>query len=115
MNWNEKQTVRIAILDLYEGVPNQGMRGLRDIIHKFGETNHLNIELDEFDVRVKNSVPDLSYDIYLSSGGPGSPLESEGSEWEKMYFSWLDEVEKWNKDEASSQKKFVFFICHSFQ
>ena len=35
MNWNEKQTVRIAILDLYEGVDNQGMRGLRDIIRQF--------------------------------------------------------------------------------
>ena len=96
MNWNEKQTLRVAILDLYEGVENQGMRGLRDIVHKFGETNKLTIELDEFDVRLKNSVPDLSYDIYLSSGGPGSPLESEGSEWEKIYFNWLSEVEKWN-------------------
>ena len=115
MNWNEKQTVRIAILDLYEGVENQGMRGLRDIVHQFGEINNLTIELDEFDVRLKNSVPDLSYDIYLSSGGPGSPLESEGSEWEKMYFNWLSEVEKWNEDEAHLQKKFVFFICHSFQ
>lgn len=115
MNWNEKQTVRIAILDLYEGVVNQGMRGLRDIVRNFGETHQLTIELDEFDVRVKNSVPDLSYDIYLSSGGPGSPLESEGSEWEKSYFTWLSEVEKWNEDESHLQKKFVFFICHSFQ
>jgi homoserine O-succinyltransferase/O-acetyltransferase len=115
MNWNEKQILRIAILDLYEGVANQGMRGMRDIVHKFGETNNLTIELDEFDVRLKNSVPDLSYDVYLSSGGPGSPLESEGSEWEKMYFNWLGKVEKWNADETRLQKKFVFFICHSFQ
>ena len=115
MNWNEKQTVRIAILDLYEGVQNQGMRGLRDIVRKFGETRQVTIELDEFDVRLKNSVPDLSYDIYLSSGGPGSPLESEGSEWEKLYFTWLSKVEKWNADESHLQKKFVFFICHSFQ
>ena len=51
MNWNEKQTLRIAILDLYEGVTNQGMRGMRDIVHRFGENNNLTIELDEFDVR----------------------------------------------------------------
>ncbi len=115
MNGSEKQTVRIAILDLYEGVKNQGMRGIRAIAHEFGETNQLNIELDEFDVRLKNSVPDLSYDVYISSGGPGSPLESEGSEWEKNYFKWLTEVEKWNADITQSQKKYVFFICHSFQ
>ena len=115
MSLNDKQTVRIAILDLYEGVANQGMRGIREIIKKFGEVNQLNIELDEFDVRLKNSVPDLSYDIYISSGGPGSPLESEGSQWEKKYFEWLAEVERWNDDTSQLQKKYVFFICHSFQ
>ena len=115
MNLNEKQTVRIAVLDLYEGERNQGMRGIRAIIKQFGEINQLNIELDEFDVRLKNSVPGLSYDIYISSGGPGSPLESEGSEWEKKYFEWLAEVEKWNDDAMQLQKKYVFFICHSFQ
>ena len=115
MNLNDKQAVRIAILDLYEGVANQGMRGIREIINQFGEINELNISLDEFDVRLKNSVPDLSYDIYISSGGPGSPLESEGSEWEKKYFEWLDAVEKWNDDSQNQQKKYVFFICHSFQ
>jgi homoserine O-succinyltransferase/O-acetyltransferase len=115
MNLNEKQSVRIAILDLYEGVANQGMRGIREIINQFGEINQLNIEMDEFDVRLKNTVPDLTYDIYISSGGPGSPLESEGSEWEKNYFEWLREVEKWNDDAMQLQKKYVFFICHSFQ
>lgn len=115
MNLNERPTVRIAILDLYEGVANQGMRGIREIIKHFGTTNQLNIELDEFDVRLKKNVPDLSYDIYISSGGPGSPLESEGSQWEKIYFEWLAGVEKWNDDVMQLQKKYVFFICHSFQ
>ena len=83
----EKRSVRIAILDMYEGVANQGMRCLREILNQFGETNHLNLDWDEFEVRLKKEVPDLNYDIYISSGGPGSPLESEGSEWEKVYFS----------------------------
>ena len=115
MNWNEKQTLRIAILDLYEGVENQGMRCLREIVKQFGEVNNTYVTLDEFDVRLKNSVPDLSYDVYISSGGPGSPLESEGSEWEQHYFKWLGEMEKWNNDPLQVQKKYVFFICHSFQ
>lgn len=115
MNLIDKQTVRIAILDLYEGAANQGMRGIREIIKQFGEINQLNIQLHEFDVRLQHNVPDLSYDIYISSGGPGSPLESEGSEWEKKYFEWLAEVEQWNDDAMQLQKKYVFFICHSFQ
>lgn len=115
MNWNEKQNFRIAILDLYEGKENQGMRCLREIIKHFGGNNQLNIELHEFDVRLKNEIPDLSYDVYISSGGPGSPLESEGSAWESVYFNWLNEVEEWNTDETKFRKKYIFFICHSFQ
>jgi GMP synthase-like glutamine amidotransferase len=115
MNWNEKRAVRIAILDMYEGFANQGMRCIREILNQFGENNHLDLTWDEFDVRLEKKVPDQSYDIYISSGGPGSPLESEGSEWEKVYFSWLDKIEKWNNNPAHVQKKHVFFICHSFQ
>ena len=115
MNWTEKRKIRIAVLDMYEGQPNQGMRCLREILNQFGETNNLDLSWDEFEVRLKRQVPDLSYDIYISSGGPGSPLESEGSEWEKVYFSWLTSVEDWNNNPAHVQKKQVFFICHSFQ
>jgi homoserine O-succinyltransferase/O-acetyltransferase len=107
--------LKLAILDLYEGIPNEGMRCLRNILRKFGEDNNINMEWNEFDVRLRNEVPDTSYDIFISSGGPGSPLESRYSDWEKKYFGWLNEVERWNMNPANLQKKFVFFICHSFQ
>ena len=115
MNFNEKPTVRIAILDLYEGHENQGMRGLREIIKHFGEINDLHIVSKEFDVRLKNELPDFTYDIYFSSGGPGSPIESEGLEWDNLYFEWLQKMEDYNNDPANVQKKNIFFICHSFQ
>jgi homoserine O-succinyltransferase len=115
MNLNGNGQVRIAILDLYEGLENQGMRCLREIINKWGVINQHQIVLDEFEVRLAHKVPDLSYDIYISSGGPGSPLDSEGSEWEKHYFNWLTQVEKYNDDVANEHKKHVFFICHSYQ
>ncbi len=115
MSWSDKRHIRIALLDLYEGRENQGMRCLREILNLFGEQQQLDLSWDEFDVRLKNEVPDLSYDIYISSGGPGSPLESEGSDWEKVYFGWMQSVEDWNADPVQDQKKYVFFICHSFQ
>ena len=115
MNWSEKKSVRVAILDLYEGFANQGMRCIREILNQFGDANNLELNWDEFEVRLEKQVPDLSYDIYISSGGPGSPLDSEGSEWEKVYFNWLSKLERWNQNEAHVQKKQVFFICHSFQ
>ena len=110
-----KMKVRIAILDLYEGVANQGMRCIREIIHQWGITSAYNVELHEFDVRQKCEIPDLSYDIYISSGGPGSPLESEGLEWDTKFCNWIQQVEEWNNNIAHFPKKHVFFICHSFQ
>jgi homoserine O-succinyltransferase len=115
MNLNEEQIFRVAILDLNNGAPNQSMRCLREIIRQFGKANQLDIILTEFNVREKLSVPDTSYDIYISSGGPGDPLESKGSDWERLYFKWLNEIESWNADADNLQKKNVFFICHSFQ
>jgi GMP synthase-like glutamine amidotransferase len=115
MNWIEKQTIRIAILDLYEGVANQGMRCIRDIIYQWGEQHQLNVVYEEFDVRRELLVPDTSFDVYISSGGPGSPLDSEGSDWENRYFQWLHSIERWNSQKTQFPKKHVFFICHSFQ
>jgi GMP synthase-like glutamine amidotransferase len=115
MNFIEKQTVRVAIVDLYEGFENQGMRCLREILKDFGQTKHINIISKEFDVRQKKEIPDTSWDIYLSTGGPGSPLGSEGYEWDTLYFNWIKEMERWNNNPANTRKKYIFFICHSFQ
>jgi len=111
----DNNELKIAILDLYEGHANQGMRCIREIINQYSETNQINISWDEFDVRLKNEVPDLSYDLYISSGGPGSPLDTMDTDWERAYFHWLRTVEKWNADPANMIKKHIFFICHSFQ
>lgn len=111
----ESPSIRIALLDLYEGQANQGMRCIREILNQFADQHQIDVQWDEFDVRVLQQVPDMGYDLYISSGGPGSPLESKGSEWEKVYFNWLNEVETWNRNPFQQNKKYVFFICHSFQ
>lgn len=112
--YNAKNPLRIAILDLYEGQPNQGMRCLRNIVSEFGKVHELPIELREYDVRLKRTVPGLEADVYISSGGPGSPLDTEGSKWEEVYFSWFQGLLDWNSNPNNKPKK-VFFICHSFQ
>ena len=105
----------MAILDLYEGVDNQGMRCIRELLNDFGESQGLDLEWDEFEVRLLQQVPDLSYDIYISSGGPGSPLDSENSEWEKKYFNWINELETYNAAPSTNNPKKALFICHSYQ
>jgi homoserine O-succinyltransferase/O-acetyltransferase len=106
---------RVAILDLYEGQPNQGMRCIRELLAAFSRTHDLRLTVDEFEVRLEKKIPDLSYDIYISSGGPGSPLDSVNTAWEETYFGWLARLEAHNRRADPAARKHVLFICHSFQ
>jgi GMP synthase-like glutamine amidotransferase len=115
MNWTEKKLIKIAVLDLYEGFPNQGMRCIQEIVAHWAETNNISFTYHTYNVRQDLVVPDLSYDMYISSGGPGSPLETEGEPWDNLYMDWLKMIEAWNNDVTNAVKKHVFFICHSFQ
>jgi len=115
MSWNERRSVKVAILDLYEGFANQGMRCIRTILHDWAEGNDLELHCTEYDVRLKKELPDTSYDIYISTGGPGDPLTSRYEDWDIAWCRWLDKMERWNDNPANTQKKYIFFICHSFQ
>ncbi|HVB02963.1 MAG TPA: hypothetical protein VNE41_04505 [Chitinophagaceae bacterium] len=106
--------LRVAILDLNAGAPNQGMRSLRNILSRYAKVNDLHFQIEEFEVRNRQEMPDDSFQVYFSTGGPGSPLESQGSSWEKRYFSLVSRLETINSS-ADNDKKFMFFICHSFQ
>jgi GMP synthase-like glutamine amidotransferase len=110
----DKQPVKVAILDLYDGVANEGMRGFREILERYQAKNDLSLSYEVFDVRRKAEVPGADFDIYISSGGPGSPIDSEGTEWEKKYFRLIDKLEDHNLSN-NPQKKYSFFVCHSFQ
>jgi homoserine O-succinyltransferase/O-acetyltransferase len=107
-----KTNLRVAVLDMYNGAPNEGMRCISQILHEFREHDAPGAVFDFFNVRQLAQVPDLSYDIYISSGGPGSPLETT-DEWEERYFVWFNSLLRYN--ETAEFKKYVFLICHSFQ
>lgn len=106
--------MRIAILDLYRGEANEGMRCIRQLAREWGSFHGMEVELQEFEVRNSGQLPDLSFDAYISSGGPGSPFDGEGQQWEADYFNWIRSLADWNGKD-NGPKKPVFFICHSFQ
>ncbi|ASZ12006.1 homoserine O-succinyltransferase [Chitinophaga pendula] len=108
-----KQNWRVAVLDMYEGVPNEGMRCIREILAQYATARGIRLQFDEFEVRLRQEVPDLSYDIYISTGGPGSPVASAGSDWENAYFDLIHQLLDWNQ--GAGPKKHVLFICHSYQ
>jgi GMP synthase-like glutamine amidotransferase len=102
-------TIKIAVLDMYNGSPNQGMRCIIDIINRF---NHV-VSYQIFDVRGKSELPNIKeFDIYISTGGPGNPLLGDGN-WDLKYYGFIDSLTKWNSE--NTVKKHVLFICHSFQ
>ncbi len=109
-----KKEIKVAIIDLYNNEKNEGMRCLKEIVSEANNPGAPKVSLDVFETRYKGDVPDMGYDIFISSGGPGSPFEGEGSKWERDYFQVLDDV--WNHNQSSQEgKKYIFFICHSFQ
>lgn len=110
-----KKELKVAIIDLYNNEKNEGMRCIKEIIQAENNYNeNFNIKYDVFDTRYKNEIPGTDYEIYISSGGPGSPFEGENQEWDNNYFKLIDSI--WNNNQSTlNPKKYIFFICHSFQ
>lgn len=108
-----KENIKIAILDLYNGRANEGMRCIKMLCGEFLAQEGIKGDYDIFDVRQHNEVPKIvDYDIFISTGGPGNPLP-EGFEWEEKLGSFFDQIFEHNQRYES--KKYLFLICHSFQ
>lgn len=99
--------LRLAIIDMNNGHANLGLAGIIKIVSAFEDQ----LGWQVFDARVKNELPDLSFDIYISSGGPGDPNET--GLWKDQFFGLVDAV--WAFNRQSEHGKYFFFICHSFQ
>jgi homoserine O-succinyltransferase/O-acetyltransferase len=110
---DSKKYLRVAILDMYNGVPNEGMRCIENSITNFGIQNDIVTRYAIYDIRGKSITPNVDdYDIFISTGGPGSPIK-EGHKWENEYFRFMNNLMEYNS--KREEKKYVFAICHSFQ
>ncbi|AFK05195.1 GMP synthase - glutamine amidotransferase domain-like protein [Emticicia oligotrophica DSM 17448] len=108
-----KENIKIAILDMYNGFNNEGMRCIKMICGQFLAQEGIKGKYDIFDVRKKNEIPEIEeYDIFISTGGPGNPLP-EGHEWEAKFGNFIDQIFLHNQTQEN--KKYLFLICHSFQ
>jgi len=103
--------LKVAIIDMYKGASNQGMRNIHEILEGYAKEHNISIIKNVYDIRGKGEVPDLNYDVYISSGGPGSPIAIEG--WEDDWIKLIHSIILHNENFAF--KKYVFLICHSFQ
>ena len=85
-----KNKIKVVTIDLYNNERNEGMRCIKEIVGEAKARNEENeISYEVFDTRYKGEVPGIENDIFISSGGPGSPFEGEGTQWEKDYFNLI--------------------------
>jgi len=106
---------QVGILDMHKGFPNQGMRCIQEIVTNFHPLDKRLCPV-VYDVRGKDQVPNIhDHDIYISSGGPGTPFDGIHKKWEKLYFRFLEQIWAHNHNPNNSRKKYVFFICYSYQ
>ena len=110
----DRNKIKVAVIDMNNGVTNQGMRGIQEVLLRYQKEMSVELSYDVFDLRQKGEIPGIGYDIYISSGGPGSPFDGEGQQWENDFFALLDDIDAFNTTNEH-QKKHAFLICHSFQ
>ncbi len=107
------QTYNIAILDFYNGYPNEGMRCIKSLINSSFSELGINGQYEVFDIRGNAEIPKIEkFDAFISTGGPGSPV-LENAEWEKSFGQFLDDLIAYNKE--NDLKKHLLLICHSYQ
>ena len=88
------------------------MKGIatHEIIENFALDMDQEVITETYAIRSEEDVPDLSYDIYISSGGPGSPLDTKGLSWDTKYFELIDSIEAINKLDNSTKNMFLSVI-----
>lgn len=133
-----RKKISVAIIDMNNGLPNLGIQGICDSLSVYGKAASLSFSTTIFRLRELGELPGMDHDIYISSGGPGSPYDGEGMTWEKDFFNFLEEIKRYNAtgvatapgingdtdvaavpkapgSGSSFSKKYVLLICHSFQ
>lgn len=118
LDWQTGVTIRIAVLDMNNGMRNMGVRNIKRIVEQFAfyvrmQQYGVEFQVDHFHVRDRNEVPEPGYDMYISSGGPGSPYDTDGGDWEQRFAVLLDRILEHNL--SHEHKQYFFGICHSFQ
>lgn len=101
------------------GHPNQAMRCFRVLIDGFfakvrASNPNLDTSMLVVQPRNKHELPPQDCDLYLSSGGPGSPFEHDGEPWLDSYRAWLDSIVERNlRNEPAAPG--LLGVCYTFE
>src|SRR5690348_4819865 len=110
---------RLCVVDMNDGHVNQAMRCFRSIASRFfrrvTEANP-GVACELVEVQPRNTEDDVprDCDLYLSSGGPGSPFDGDGKVWPTRYYKFLDDVVD-AAEEGGPDQRALFAVCYSFE
>ncbi len=112
------KSLRVAVVDMNAGHVNQAIRCLGVLIDQLAgrveQTNPgLRVERVHVSPRDKGDVPPSDCDIYICSGGPGSPFDGDGERWVDDFSHVLDDVV--DKNHESDDAPGALCICYSFE
>ncbi|MBI4954850.1 MAG: hypothetical protein HY908_22705 [Myxococcales bacterium] len=114
----KRPPLRLCLVDMNDGHPNQAMRCLHGIVDRYFERVHrsnpaVECQLVHVSPRDKEEVPPTDCDVYISSGGPGSPFDGDGQPWVTNYGHFVDGIlDSWH---TGSRRRALFAICYSFE
>jgi homoserine O-succinyltransferase len=111
--------LRLCIIDMNNAHVNQAMRCLRGLAATFFEqvarkNPGLACELVEVSPRDTAEPVPRDCDLYLSSGGPGSPFDGDGQGWFDDYGRFSDQVVE-SAVRGGADQRALFAICYSFE
>ena len=113
------EPLRVSLVDMNNGVPNEAVRCFRRLLDAFTArvracNTHLSVVLEHVQPRNLGELPSKHADLVLSSGGPGSPHDGWDEHWCTAYRVFLDSI----LDRAAQnpeQAPAAFAVCHSFE
>jgi homoserine O-succinyltransferase len=111
--------LRLCIVDMNNAHVNQAMRCLRGLVSTFfsrvqAANPDLPCELVEVSPRDTNNPIPRDCDLYLSSGGPGSPFDGDGMPWADDFGRFSDGVVE-SCIRGGAGQRAMFAICYSFE
>lgn len=113
------EPLRVSLVDMNNGVANEAIRCFRRLVTAFvgrvrAANPRLTVHLDHIQPRNLGEVPSHQVDLFVSSGGPGSPHDGWDQPWCTAYRKFLD----WTMDAAVHRPEAPpagFLVCHSYE
>jgi hypothetical protein len=113
------RSLRIGLIDMNNGVPNQAIRSFKSIIATFAErarARNPGLSVTTAHVQPRNlaEAPPPDCDLYLSTGGPDAPVDGFKESWATGLRTFFDSIIEGQLQRGTTAPA-LFTVCYSFE